>query len=138
MITKAIVVSKVPNSSKYTVRIPILDGIQGGNISTPDGLLAQATVCTLPNVKNVVNPGDIVYVEFEENDMGRPVILGHLYQENSKTNTCIDLQLRSLVVEDKANPRASSASLPDNTNISGISTNDMEKLLFYFRNMYNH
>lgn len=138
MITKAIVDSKVPNTNRWRVRIPILDGIAGGMTSTPSILLPEATLCTLPNAKNVVNPGDIVFVAFEENDMGKPVILGHLYQEESKTNTCIDLQLRTLRVEDKVNARISSAYLPDNTMLSGIALSDMEKLLFYFNNLYNH
>ena len=138
MITKAIVQSQVPNSNKFRVRIPIFDGPPGGMVSTPDGILAEATLCTLPNAQNVVNPGDIVYVAFENNDMGRPVILGHLYQEPSRTTTCIDLQLRTLKVEDKVNSKVSSAKLPYNTSIDMVTANDMQKLLFYFRNMDNH
>ena len=138
MITKAIVQSQVPNSNKFRVRIPIFDGLAGGMVSTPDCFLAEATLCTLPNAQNVVNPGDIVYVACENNDMGRPVILGHLYQKPSRTNTCIDLQLRTLKVEDKVNSKVSSAKLPYNTSIDTVTANDMQKLLFYFRNMDNH
>lgn len=138
MITKAIVEECIKDSNLFRVRIPIFDGVSGGSTSTPNHLLPLATLCTLPNANNIVNVGDVVYVGFEDNDIGRPVILGHLYQQESKTTTCPDLQLRSIVVEDKKNAAASSAVLPTKTEISDISAQDISELLFYFRNLYNH
>ena len=129
MITKAIVQGKVPGTSKYKVRIPIFDGVAAGEANTPDDLLPEATVCCLPNFTNVVNTGDIVFVAFEENDLGKPVILGHLYQDAPKTNTCADIQVRSLIVEDKVNSKVSSARLPENTNLGNIKTSDIQELI---------
>lgn len=138
MITKGIVYSQVEGTNLFKVRIPIFDGIEGSSTSTDNDLLASATLCTLPNVDNVVSPGDIVYVGFENNDIGKPVILGQLYQKPSKTNTCIDITLRSLVVEDKKNKQVSLAKLPSDTTIGSTKFSDIQKLIFYFNNMYNH
>ena len=40
--------------------------------------LIQAHICGIPGMQNLLHPGDIVYVGFENNDMGNPIILGHL------------------------------------------------------------
>lgn len=134
MITKAIVDSKVEGTNKYRVRIPLFENVSSNIGGSYKGSLQEATVCTLPNVSNIVNPGDVVFVSFEENDFGKPIILGHLYQELSKTNTCIDLQVRTLLVKDKKNEAASYAELPKNTKVSSFTANDMEKLILYFKN----
>lgn len=44
--------------------------------------LMEATVCGIPGMQNLIVPGDIVYVGFENNDMGAPIILGHLLCKN--------------------------------------------------------
>ena len=127
MITKAIVVQIVP-PNKFKVRIPIFNGFSGQQGAVPDEYLSDATLCTLPNSDNIINVGDIVYVAFEDNDAGRPVILGHLYTGTSKTNTIIDLNVRELNVTDKpTNGRYSiaSANLPSNTRIGNLTYYDI-------------
>ena len=127
MITKAIVTQLVP-PNKFKVRIPIFDGFSGQQGAVSDEHLSNATLCTLPNSDNVINVGDIVYVAFEDNDAGRPVILGHLYTGTSKTNTIIDLSVRELNVTDKpTNGKYSiaSANLPSNTRIGNLTYYDI-------------
>lgn len=140
MIMKAQVVELV-GSNLFRVRIPTLNGKEGDTTSTPNEDLPLATLCTLPNISNVVNAGDIVFVEFEENDYGRPVILGQLYRPQASTNnnTCVDLRVRSIEVNDKRGGMSTSrATLPYNTTIGTRSFDDMSKLLFWFDNMNNH
>jgi hypothetical protein len=36
----------------------------------------EATVCGIGGIQNYINVGDTVYVGFEDNDMGRAIILG--------------------------------------------------------------
>ena len=40
--------------------------------------LHKASICSIPGLSNSITEGDIVYVAFEDNDMGKPVIIGHL------------------------------------------------------------
>ena len=136
MITKATVLYAIPGTNKFKVRIPLFDGIDGGITSTPDRLLADATLCTLPNIDNVVRPGDVVFVAFEENDMGKPVILGQLYNPNKQSDTCVDLQVRTIRVEDKVDSQTSRAILPPNTKVG--THQNLNDMLFYFDNIDNH
>ena len=40
--------------------------------------VTQARLCGISGMANLIHPGDIVMVGFEDNDMGKPIILGHL------------------------------------------------------------
>lgn len=62
-----------------------------------------ASVCGIPNSKIMYKRGDTVIVGFEDNDMGKPIILGALLTaeiENNNT-TKIQLSARSVSVEDE-------------------------------------
>ena len=94
MITKGIVQEKI---DEYTIRVrlPIYDGTEKSQQGTPNSSLSLATICSLPNSSSFVDVGDIVFVAFEDDDMGKPVIIGHLFKE-AVTNTKINLELNSL------------------------------------------
>lgn len=94
MITKGIVQEKI---DEYTIRVrlPIYDGTEKSQQGTPNSSLSLATICSLPNSSSFVEVGDIVFVAFEDDDMGKPVIIGHLFKE-AVTNTKINLELNSL------------------------------------------
>ena len=138
MIMKAEVVEKV--GSKFRVRIPTINGTALGSTSTPNHLLPLATLCTLPGIDNVLSPGDIVFVTFEENDYGKPVILGQLYTEKSAANSCLDIKSRTISIEDSRRPDldVGYAKLPNNTTIGDVPFGDLQNMLFWFRNMNNH
>ena len=123
MITKAIV-EEILTPSQIRVRIPTLNAVQGAKQSTPTDELSIATICTLPNAKNLVSTGDIVYVGFEDNDLSKPVILGHLLRTPNSDlfdGTLPDLQIRSLDVQ-------YNTSLPTTTTIGGVSSNEIQYL----------
>lgn len=125
MLTKAYVVSKVKNSSnRYIVRIPLLNSIEGAKHSTPNSELSEAAVASLPATSNILHPGDCVYVGFENNDLGSPVIIGHLFTE-TLNNSPIDIELRKLTFDKST---VSEAHLPKNTTIGNVSANNIKAL----------
>ena len=74
MFTKALIV-KTPDEGDnvYKVRIPLFEDTTGTEI------IYDALCCHAPGVYNGLNPGDCVYVSFEDAKLNIPVILGRLY-----------------------------------------------------------
>lgn len=95
MVTKGIV-QKILDNYNIRVRLPILDGIENSKYGVLNKDLSVATISCLPNTSNLVSEGDIVFVAFEDNDLSKPVIIGHLYKE-SLSNTKLNLELNSLI-----------------------------------------
>ena len=114
MVTKAIVENIIDNSH-ITVRIPVLDRIENSSTGTPLNSCQTASVCSLPNIEYNFNIGDIVFVDFEDNNMDSPVILGYLYGVN---NSKIDGNVLSLLVD-------SCSKLSDNVSIGEVSKDDI-------------
>ena len=115
MITKAIIegIDKLDSGViKYVVRIPIFNGKDGAPGATPGNELKSAIASTVPGIKGTLNVGDAVFVGFEENDYGKPVILGNLIGSDSFVN----INASAIAVKD-------SAILPDNTKIGSIDYN---------------
>ena len=82
MITKGYVV-EIIDEFNIKVRMPIIDAIEGAREATTNDNLSIATICSLPNISNQLSVGDVVFVGFEDNDIGKPVILGHLFKQDS-------------------------------------------------------
>ena len=112
MITKGIIEANVNSLSpdyssldtKYIVRLPIFEGTGKSSDATVKAICA-VPAGTTPDYQ----PGDVVFVTFEDNCFNHPVIIGKLYTgdgENSKT-------FSELVVTD-------SASLPLDTTIGNV------------------
>lgn len=94
MITKGIIEQVL---DKYTVRVrlPIYDKSKYDNTGTPTNSLGIAHFCSLPHTLSNAQVGDIVYVGFEDNDYGKPIILGYLSM-SGEHNTYAHTQLDSL------------------------------------------
>lgn len=120
MITKGIVEQIVDNYT-YKVRLPLYDGITSAPTFTSTDDLNIATVNCPPNCRYNLHIGDIVFVGFEDNDMGKPIILGFLYSDKSMSTSC-DLTLNSLIV--KVNTK-----LSDDTSIGEVSSQDIRNLV---------
>lgn len=119
MITKGIVV-EVINNYQAKVRLPIFNSIASSKEGTPDSQLNIATICSLPNCNNVVQKGDIVFVAFEDNDISKPIILGHLYRENmGETYSSLDLTNLKIL---------GSTNLSFDTNIGNVNANEISYL----------
>lgn len=119
MITKGII-EEIISPYKAKVRLPIFDGIEGSQTALSMKDLSAATICTLPNLTSVVSVGDIVYVGFEDDDIARPIILGHLSKE-SGTDTKAILTLDGLNVE-------GITKLSEQTNIGKVKPTEIARL----------
>jgi|GEM_PF-7049507 hypothetical protein len=121
MITKAFIVEKVNNSNKFIVRISVFEkpGIDTTDDRT-NHVLFSAILSHEPSTNNQYKVGDCVFVGFENNDLGRPVILGKLYKNNDK-EVRGSLDAHALFIQDRA-------VLPKNTTIGGINWQQVQQL----------
>ena len=117
-LTKAYIVEKKDNT--YKVRIPIYHGIEGSSNATTDDELPYATVATIKGAANIYTAGDIVYVDFEENDLSKPVIIGGLLLDK-KTNSTLDIDFDSINVKTRA-------ILPATTTIGNVTSTELGTL----------
>ncbi len=98
MITKA-TVEKVLNDKTYQVRIPIIDKAKKSSLT--NNILSTAVISSQINCPLNFRVGDIVFVDFEEDNYNKPVILGSLYTgTNTKTKPTVNLN--SIKVTDSA------------------------------------
>lgn len=82
--TRAIIEGRIDNYH-YRVRIPIINKLKSSVSATPTEELAIATIAAIPGCSPRFRNGDIVFVEFEERDTSKPVIVGRLYNTDDKT-----------------------------------------------------
>lgn len=123
MVTKGIV-EEIINIYQAKVRLPVYDGFADTKNATPSNELTIASICNIPNIYNTIAVGDIVYVAFEDNDLGNPVILGQLYKE--EMHTLADIKLNSANINQLTVNK--NASLPQNTSIGSISSKEIAAL----------
>lgn len=123
--TRAIVEGMV-DDFHYRVRIPILNKIAAAVGATPVEELAIATIAVEPGISPKFRSGDIVFVEFEEGDTSKPVVVGSLFN-TLNASTASDVKFDSLIVDVNTElPRDTSIGdvTDDNiANLEGLSTN---------------
>jgi hypothetical protein len=74
MLTKGIILSVDLQENTCLVRIPIFE--TAGNIYKNE---ATAIICIPPGIYNGLKADDVVIIGFEDNNSGKPIILGKLY-----------------------------------------------------------
>ena len=117
MITKAIIENI--DSNIATVRIPKLNksaNAIGANSLTD---LDTAPICSLPGISPRYKVGDIVFIGFEDGNLGNPIILGNLASANSESVSDISVQSLKVSVD---------SHLPKSTYIDEISPQEILKL----------
>ena len=97
MITRGIV-EKLLDRYTIKVRMPILNRMKQNSNSILSDDLNEAVVSVPPNFDPNINVGDVVFVAFEDNNFGKPVVIGYLYRSNM-TPTYGDIILNSINVK---------------------------------------
>lgn len=127
-------VKEIPlNSNKIKVRIPIFETSTDNREAIFDCLM-----CVNPGSTHGYAVGDIVYVDFENNDLDHPVVVGKLYRQkdyenilktfdkNSKSSNNIKSNIAEFVSDLKVYHRA---RLPEDTTIGDLSYSDILTLI---------
>lgn len=116
MITKAIIKEiSTLEDNHFTVYIPLL---RKANAPESSATLDATLVC-IPGVDNAYTVGDVVYVDFEENQNNKPVIIGKLYLGRSDPDSInTTMTLKSLEVKEIS-------ALSSNTAVNGLNILDL-------------
>ena len=96
MITRAIIIDKDLSIGKVKVKIPILQGIGDGGID-----INWASIIYFPGIDIDYQIGDVVEIGFEDNDAGKPVVLGFLKLRNKEIDSRVYGIFKELNIEDK-------------------------------------
>lgn len=115
MVFKAII-KEVPKigENRFLVRIPPLED------NTTKEFVLSALLCGQPGEYAGYEVGDVVFVEFEENKMDTPIILGKLYAKLDDSSRGYH-KVKKLEVTDSIN-------IPYNTNMGGYTVRDFFNL----------
>lgn len=114
MITKATIKKLNTNENNHClVFIPFL---KKANDMTDDATL-EATFISISGIENTYKVGDVVYVEFEDNEYSRPVIIGKLYTDKENAD-----EITTTIIA-KASQITTTSKLPDSTYL-GDSASD--------------
>ena len=123
--TRAIVEGMV-DDFHYRVRIPVLNKIAAAIGATPVEELSIATIAIPPGVSPKFRSGDIVFVEFEEGDTSKPVIVGSLFN-TLDSQVVSDAKFDSLSVNVnttlKRETQIGEVTADNIANIKGLNTN---------------
>ena len=119
MITRGIV-EKLIDRYTIKVRMPLLNRMKQNSNSILSDDLNEAVVSVPPNFDPNINVGDVVFVAFEDNNFGKPVVIGYLYRSNM-TPTYGDIILNSINVKIAAN-------LSADTTIGDVSSTNISYL----------
>lgn len=119
MLQKAIIEKKLDKYS-MKVRIPVYNKVKSDPTATPTNELYTATIQTLPGCSPNYQEGDVVIVDFENDDLSFPIIIGLLYRENMPQGST-DITADSLVVNVNTN-------LSENTLIGEVTPESLKKL----------
>lgn len=120
MLMKAIIESNNIDN-QYKIRIPKYHKLRGVAEASSYDQLPFASVCYLPGIFPNYSIGDIVYIDFENDDLSYPVILGKLLSDNNKSEKSVsDIESRSLKVQ-------VDTTLSEDTKIGQISYNDFKQ-----------
>ena len=124
MIQKGIIEKLYPEENSALVRIPMYETSQG------ERALFTCIIKTLPGIINGYVEEDVVFVDFENDDLDYPVIVGKLYLGPAKeigSKTSIDVD--SLVVD-------GSAKFSSDFSISDISYSDIKGAVLATKDLY--
>lgn len=118
MITKGII-QEIIDPYNIKLRLPTLDGADYSSEGISDEYLSTAIVCLPPKIKYNFEVGDVVIVGFEDDDLGKPIIIGCLFKQDGNTSN-IDIQAQSLY--------STNTTLGKNTYIGNVKPDEIKAL----------
>ena len=113
-------IEEIISDYKVRVRVPTFHRGEESIGATPSLDTPVATICIPPSVYPSIRVGDTVWVDFEDDNVDKPVVMGILYSSGCFT-TKSDIKCTSLEVKD-------SAILPENTSIGPITSQNISHL----------
>lgn len=119
MLQKAIIERKLDKYS-MKVRIPVYNKIKSDPTATPTDELYTAAIQTLPGCSPNYQVDDVVLVDFENDNISYPIIVGLLYRQNMPEGST-DINADSLKVNVNTN-------LSENTLIGSVTPDSIKKL----------
>ncbi len=122
---------KLVVDNKFKIYIPIFRRAGESKDSKLSASIMYATLLYTPGSENGYRVGDIVYISFENNQMGNPIILGKLF-----LNTTQDVPNTASIIGDNLNI-SGKATLPKDTKIGEVTGNEIEKLFRLVSNNTN-
>lgn len=129
------IVEEVISPYQVKVRLPIIHRSTSSPEFTPNDSLPIASICTLPNAHANIRVGDVVIVGFENNDEGKPIILGYLYKE-ILGDTALSLNLSALQVSGSTklgyDTQIGDITASEITKLSGITDNIQDQINFIY------
>lgn len=128
MVTRGIIEQMI-TPYLFKVRLPLLNSMNLSSQNTLVEDLNTAVACTVPHVNYGLHVGDVVFVAFEENEFGKPVIIGCLFRENMGANY---LDVDASTIKASVN-----ASLPVDTVIGEIDYSNLKCLKGSKENIQN-
>ena len=128
MILKGIISSYPNEDNKIKIRIPRYHRPVGASGYTPLEDLPDATVISMPGIKPQYIPGDIVYVDFENDDLSKPCIIGKLNYPNDTINSVSNAIFGDITVQ-------SVTKLSPDTTIGKIQSDDLQYTVQGFINL---
>ena len=118
--TRAII-EQIVDTSHVKIRIPEYNGAYMNADSTPTSELDTAVICQQPGITPLYKKGDVVFIDFERDNIEMPVVLGLIQGANS-TYTSTDTETDSLNVR-------VNCTLPSATEIGDVSSNELQQLM---------
>lgn len=114
------IIEEIIDRYQVRVRIPIMHQIENTAQFIINKDLPAASICTSPSTYLNLSVGDVVIVGFENQDLGRPIILGYLYTGEFST-TAASQSFNSIQV-------LNDAKLPASTIIGSVSSEELQRL----------
>lgn len=114
MIQKAYIEKQIDGYS-YKVRIPRYNKSNSSSSKTPTEQLYTAYACQLPDIDPYYANGDVVWVDFENDDTSRPVILGKAFNgEDTQSHSEITIDSEATSTSASTNLSAYIEGITDN------------------------
>lgn len=114
------IIEEIISPYKLKIRIPIIHRLKNSAQFTSSEDLPDASICTIPYTYYHPRVGDIVIVGFENNDLGKPIILGYLFKEFAD-DSHLSMTLSSLSV-------SNTTQLSEDTTIGNITPAMLKQL----------